>query len=407
MEGLDDGAPPLAVVAANYGALPTDVLYDVLLRLPAKELCRLRLVCQSWRSLTSDPLFARAHSSRHPPYAVFLRHWSREVHVIDLHGSVIKRIPIRIGQRNWEALSTHGDLACISHGWGLAYIHNLATGAAVADIDAEHRRKVNAGRPVCLLGHVLSTGEYKVLRVKNGCDYSYSGGRRPTSPQTCEVMTLGSDGRSRSRWRKGRRPPVIVSCSPVFSWRMAVVAGVAYFLTSPEEVAEQLDSVAVFDMATEVWKPTTIQGPLSSTDEKLKLAMMHPIGREQFQLARLGERLVTLYCNIRDCLTELWFLVDMDGSIWTKQYTLQGTAFGNEPILHYHYPLAVLDDGRVVVWVERKGELRAYDPRTSTWTDLATLSGDVVMHHGSLLCPNLGGESCLSLCNFEQVSETP
>ncbi|CAL4904865.1 unnamed protein product [Urochloa decumbens] len=298
MEGLDDGAPPLADVAANYGALPTDVLYDVLLRLPAKELCRLRLVCRSWRSLTSDLLFARAHSSRHPPHAVFLRHWSREVHVIDLHGSVIKRIPIRIGQRNWEALSTHGDLACISHGWGLAYIHNLATGAAVADIDAEHRRKVNA---------------------------------------------------------------------------------------------EQLDSVAVFDMATEVWKPTTIQGPLSSTDEKLKLALMHPIGREQFQLARLGERLVTLYCNIRDCLTELWFLVDMDGSIWTKQYTLQGTAFGNESILHYHYPLAVLDDGRVVVWVERKGELRAYDPRTSTWTDLATLSGDVVMHHGSLLCPNLGG----------------
>ncbi|CAL4897509.1 unnamed protein product [Urochloa decumbens] len=373
MEGLDDGAPPLAVAAANYGALPTDVLYDVLLRLPAKELCRLRLV-------------ARAHSLR----------------------NVIKRIPIGIGQRPWEALSTHGDLACISHGWGLAYILNLATGAAIADIDAEHRRKVNAGRPVCLLGHVLSTGEYKVLRVQNGCDYSYSSGRRPTSPQTCEVMTLGSDGRSRSRWRKGRRPPVIVSCSPVFSWRMAVVAGVAYFLTSPEEVAEQLDSVAVFDMATEVWKPTTIQGPLSSTDEKLKLAMMHPIGREQFQLARLGERLVTLYCNIRDCLTELWFLVDMDGSIWTKQYTLQGTAFGNESILHYHYPLAVLDDGRVVVWVEiRKGELRAYDPRTSTWTDFATLSGDVVMHHGSLLCPNLGGESCLSLCNFEQVSETP
>ena len=29
----------------NGGVLPTDVLYEVLLRLPAKVLCRLRLVC--------------------------------------------------------------------------------------------------------------------------------------------------------------------------------------------------------------------------------------------------------------------------------------------------------------------------------------------------------------------------
>ncbi|KAF8654796.1 hypothetical protein HU200_061464 [Digitaria exilis] len=58
---------PLAAAAANDGALPTDVLRDVLLCLPADELCRLRLVCRSWRSLTSDPIFAKAHSSRHNP----------------------------------------------------------------------------------------------------------------------------------------------------------------------------------------------------------------------------------------------------------------------------------------------------------------------------------------------------
>ncbi|CAN6339100.1 unnamed protein product [Urochloa humidicola] len=61
-----DAASPLA--GANYGVLPVDVLYDILLCLPAKELCRLRLVCQSWRSLTSDPLFAKAHlRSAHTP----------------------------------------------------------------------------------------------------------------------------------------------------------------------------------------------------------------------------------------------------------------------------------------------------------------------------------------------------
>ncbi|CAN6330006.1 unnamed protein product [Urochloa humidicola] len=54
----DDAAPPLG--EANYGVLPADVLYDILLLLPANELCRLRLVCRrSWRSLTSDLLLIR------------------------------------------------------------------------------------------------------------------------------------------------------------------------------------------------------------------------------------------------------------------------------------------------------------------------------------------------------------
>jgi len=58
----------------------------------------------------------------------------------------------------------------------------------------------------------------------------------------------------------------------------------------------------------------------------------------------------------------------------------------------YHYPLAVLDDGRILVWVDRTSALRAYDPETCTWTDLAMLTGDCVvgMHHGSLLCSNVG-----------------
>ncbi|CAN6199702.1 unnamed protein product [Urochloa humidicola] len=56
--------PPLAL--ANSIELPADVLYEILLRFPAKEVGRLRLVCRSWRSLTSDPSFIRAHSSRHP-----------------------------------------------------------------------------------------------------------------------------------------------------------------------------------------------------------------------------------------------------------------------------------------------------------------------------------------------------
>ncbi|TKW30981.2 hypothetical protein SEVIR_2G076301v4 [Setaria viridis] len=55
-----------AVAASNTGVLHPDAVYEILLRLPAKELCRLRAVCRGWRSLLSDPHLIAAHSARHP-----------------------------------------------------------------------------------------------------------------------------------------------------------------------------------------------------------------------------------------------------------------------------------------------------------------------------------------------------
>ncbi|XP_044401721.1 F-box protein ETP2-like [Triticum aestivum] len=86
--------------AASFsGELPEDALYEVLLRIPAKELCRLRDVCPAWRALTSDPLFLTAHKSRHhtapPLLAMGYRNDSgvSGVAIRDLSGNVVKRIP--------------------------------------------------------------------------------------------------------------------------------------------------------------------------------------------------------------------------------------------------------------------------------------------------------------------------
>ncbi|RLM86176.1 hypothetical protein C2845_PM04G31790 [Panicum miliaceum] len=69
----------LAPALASNVELPADTVYEILLRVPAKALCRLRLVCQSWQSLTSDSRFAGAHSSRHPLIAsLHRRHDDRD-----------------------------------------------------------------------------------------------------------------------------------------------------------------------------------------------------------------------------------------------------------------------------------------------------------------------------------------
>ena len=95
--------------------------------------------------------------------------------------------------------------------------------------------------------------------------------------------------------------------------------------------------------------------------------------RERFQLVRLGDSLVVLYCDVEDCSTELWFLEDMNDDTaphWTRRYTLQRTPFGEDepscPYNKYHYPLVVLDDGKMLVWVDRTSAMRAYNPETCT-----------------------------------------
>lgn len=104
------GADPLT---ANDGVLPTDVLREVLLRVQAKELCRLRLVCRTWRSLTSDPGFARAHSARHPLLVGGDNLELDEVHIADMYsGSIVKRIR-GIGTLR-KHMRTQAGLVCVS-----------------------------------------------------------------------------------------------------------------------------------------------------------------------------------------------------------------------------------------------------------------------------------------------------
>uniref|UniRef100_A0A0E0GMS9 F-box domain-containing protein n=1 Tax=Oryza nivara TaxID=4536 RepID=A0A0E0GMS9_ORYNI len=55
---------PAGKEMATAGALPDDLLDEILLRLPARSILRCRAVCKAWRSRTSHPYFLRAHAAR-------------------------------------------------------------------------------------------------------------------------------------------------------------------------------------------------------------------------------------------------------------------------------------------------------------------------------------------------------
>ncbi|KAL6643958.1 hypothetical protein ACP70R_018724 [Stipagrostis hirtigluma subsp. patula] len=351
----DAPRPPLAVVA-NDGVLPTDVLRGILLRLPAKTLCRLRVVCRSWRSLTSDPVFAAAHSSRHPPQFAGFHVGRREVHVLDLSGDILRRIPRML---------------------------DVATGAVTADITSEHEvtPATAFSLPISVLGYVPSTGEYKVLRIGSYLDFSRQ--NRPWQYQTCDVITLG--GSHGTRWRARSEPPVMVAKHP---GHMVLVGGTAYFLVNEATINTEPDRIATFDLATEEWRPTTIRWPWTSllVSNGQDIENSH---RKYFRLVGLNDCLVTIHHNNHDCSTDLWFLVDMEKSLWTKRYSVRWEHYLDPR--EYIFPLMFLEDGRIVMWAEHARILFSYDPRTGKWIKLACGEDYLVVHkhHGSLLCSGL------------------
>jgi F-box interacting protein len=338
-----------AKLGADGGVLPTDVLYEVLLRLPAKEVCRVRLVCRRWRSLTSDPVFARDHGSRHQ-HLVGLHGDLGEVHVLDLSGNIQKRIRLEHGFcTSWNAQL---DLICVRVDWGKACVLDLATGAVVADIGLPEQ---NEPLPRFVLGHVPTTGVYKLLclnyRIKSHHQVTY---RR----QACSVLTL-LDGSS-SRWRA--RPDAPAPTVPSSRY-IALIRGAAYFVVMNSEPDI---SIASFDFAAEEWT-RIIQGPVVSSRKDVFYT--------SFTLAALGDCLVAAHNNHRGMSVDLWFMDDMEHSLWTKRYSVHR----EQPPLRFatFCPLAVVsddDDGMVIFfWVENANVVRAYHLNMRTWTDVTSI----------------------------------
>jgi hypothetical protein len=174
-------------------------MYEILLRQPAKELCRLRAVCRSWRALTSSPLFLAAHKARHtnPLLAVgYAKGNSTSIRfgVVDLSGgNALGRIPkvgggtvpvpktaggvVRVPasvEEEIHVLRTRVDLICfarLSRPLGLSIL-NPATGPTLTLPERrseESLHEMKWGKPSLVearaVGQVSSTGEYKPLRI--------------------------------------------------------------------------------------------------------------------------------------------------------------------------------------------------------------------------------------------------
>ncbi|KAM0826109.1 hypothetical protein ACQ4PT_069093 [Festuca glaucescens] len=145
--------PPVA--ASSWGDLPRDAVLEILLRIPAKELCRFRAVSPSWRALTCDPIFIAEHKSGHTAPLLALAYRDQDmangVDVVDLSGNIVRRIPsiesdilttdksgnvyplIRSSEDSIRVVRTRLDFICFTrqyHPLGI-WVLNPATGATL------------------------------------------------------------------------------------------------------------------------------------------------------------------------------------------------------------------------------------------------------------------------------------
>lgn len=313
----------------NDGVLPTEVLSEVLLCLPAKELCRLRLVCPAWKALTSDPSFAKAHSTCHPLIVGLRKLGCGEIHIMDLSSHSVRRIHLEEAIQSYE-LSTQPSRIFISGGITGAYALDLVAGV----VTVLPKLVINhiTCSPEYVLGYVPSTREYKVLRSTMCLT---EGGAH----KVCHVITLG---RGNGQWRARAEPPMRISR---ISAQLVVVNGVACFLSSKDSnnsCAAGVD-ILMFDLATEEWQQLALQGPSSSAFSDAEKKVPKTDYSIYLQLVEWNGCLVIVYPKWDDNSIDLWFLVDMSKGLWTKRYIVCYSTTWDECRLR---PLTVLADGR-------------------------------------------------------------
>ncbi|CAN6197263.1 unnamed protein product [Urochloa humidicola] len=219
--------------ASIDGVLTQDALYEILLRVPARPLCRFRTVCRSWSSLQTDSHFAAAHTTHHrgdPLFAVCVASGAHgevaEIKLLDTNGHTVKRLSVGPTLALRQML-LRLDKVLLR---GLIFLQGHALRVldpATGTVSILPRNIPGAGNSI-VFGRAMSStgghGEYKVLSLDTS----------PYATQPCKVKTF----------HNGRR-------------EMAVAKGIVYHLVDNDSWL-----IVAFDLEAERWWPSLIQGPV-------------------------------------------------------------------------------------------------------------------------------------------------
>ncbi|XP_057990643.1 F-box/kelch-repeat protein At3g23880-like [Hevea brasiliensis] len=145
-------------------SIPQDLIMEILPKLPVKSLLRFKSVCKSWKSIITDPQFARLHSG---PARLLIKCNGVEYHSVDCEALVdncgydkaIVKLQFPIKDYGWlPILASCNGLICFGLS-GKLYVWNPSTG------DFKQLRKSSSRSLQCGLGYDKSIDDYKVVVI--------------------------------------------------------------------------------------------------------------------------------------------------------------------------------------------------------------------------------------------------
>ncbi|CAA3032278.1 F-box At4g19940-like [Olea europaea subsp. europaea] len=323
--------------------LPTDLLVDVLSRLPEKSLCRFTCVSKEWQSLISSPHpgFVKALRRQRLHRKSYLYIWNislfdgnveSDVEDCSLRISIVDTVNERI-QENYclpinnmnpfiyTVISCH-DLLCLAQ--TKISICNLSTQEKAILPDPDHLGHVGIG-----FGYSSVSKEFKIVRwFMQKKDGRMSMG--------CEIFSLTNRLRFKSdSWRLTEtRPFEFLSKPSVF------VNGVIFWqiLNPTFKNFFESNSILAFDLDEE--EPQIISCPKLSPD-----TVAH--------LVELKECLYLAHCSKGKAIVKIWRLEDQKNSLWVSEYYINFSSICNTIV-----PLTSVLAGHVeeLVFISVKGK---------------------------------------------------
>ncbi|XP_006657582.1 F-box/LRR-repeat protein At2g43260-like [Oryza brachyantha] len=383
-------AEPGGGFGAVDGALAPELLFEVMQRLPAKPMCRLRAVCRSWLAFTTDPLFLAAYAARHPhPLLAVLEEGSptRRVDLVDLSGNVVKEIR-GVREASGVVRASSGRVLVHGENHGVTVV-DPATGSMAAlpfGLAEDTARRCGALRtPWIAFGQTASTGEHKLLRIFEDMEDGIE------AEPVCEVLTVSDVN---GQWRKMESPPGYLdpSCT-----NGVVFRGAAYFFLDLWQLDPSFNTyfatgcIPSFDLVTEQWG-MHLQGPVNRILEEANGTLSYADLTDRLMLSELKGTLSTAHWNDRILAVDIWFLVDFEKGVWSKEYRIN-VGFAFEDFGDAVQPLVVADDGKVVLWLQTgsNGMVWVYNPVTDTSSEIirkeTSIDNGIGVYTGNQLCP--------------------
>ncbi|XP_028060525.1 F-box protein At3g07870-like [Camellia sinensis] len=347
--------------------LPTQIILEILSRLPIKTLFLCQLVSKHWLSLISDPHFANLHLSRSPVSLLlkpfYPRRESRQLRLVDLqiaHSTHPRDAQLKfIPKFNYpllkedEIVNSCNGLLCLSDFTDDSdpiFICNPILGEYITLPILHHRGNYDA--TMTAFGFSLKTNQYKVVRFFLQevvyIDYNTQMGSYREEAEA-EIYTIGGEG----LWRNMGKVPYHLTNHSFNSFVNGAIHWLNFNHDSP-------GFIRCFDFGTEEFR--VVPQPLEFG--------LHREFRGHKCVGVLQDSLSICEFSIH-CGIDIWMMKEYGNEeSWSKEFVIGNVVNNKKGGFDYYEPIMVLKTGEILMLYNKDG-LVLYDPKLGGFKKLS------------------------------------